>query len=259
MMISSSTTTNNDSDSLFASFSSVSMKYVSELSGTHKHRLSSKQENDSASSTDISRANSCTDSLSSNNIIQIDSTNDFQPLLMSQSMIEEKSNEVESISKLPSFGSGTFEPILLSSDESESSSKKLILSSSPNDENKSASSSSSTKHYKQRKTPLKLLEQQNSIDSGDDIQQEINKVRYHRKSRIPRALSPIQLKPSNLTAPIVSISSENVQTDSVTPKPVKYNNQRRNFPHSLSKSFSSSSSSSSPPPTTWFNNQVRKP
>ncbi|CAF4437368.1 unnamed protein product, partial [Adineta steineri] len=45
--LSSSTTANNDSDSLFASFSSVSMKYVSELSGTHKPR---KQDNDSTSS-----------------------------------------------------------------------------------------------------------------------------------------------------------------------------------------------------------------
>jgi serine/threonine protein kinase len=251
----SSTTTNNDSDSLFASFSSVSMKYVSELSGTHKQRHSSKQENDSASSADISRANSCTDSFSSNNIIRIDSPNDFQPLLMSQSMIEEKINQLESSSNLPSFGSGTFEPILLSSDESESSSKKLTLSFSPTDEKKSAFSS--TKHYKQRKTSLKLFEQQNSIDSGDDNQQEKNKVRHHKRSRIPRALSPIQLKPANLMTPIVSISNENVQTGSLTHKPVNYNNQQRNFPKSLSKSFSSSSSSSSPPPA-WFNNQVRK-
>lgn len=88
----SSSTTNNDSDSLFASFSSVSLKYVSELSGTHKQRHSSRRENDSASSADISRANSYTDSISSNNIIQIDSPNDFQALSMSQSMIDEKSN-----------------------------------------------------------------------------------------------------------------------------------------------------------------------
>lgn len=89
----SSSTTNNDSDSLFASFSSVSLKYVSELSGTHKQRHSSRRENDSASSADISRANSYTDSISSNNIIQIDSPNDFQALSMSQSMIDEKSNQ----------------------------------------------------------------------------------------------------------------------------------------------------------------------
>lgn len=39
---------------------------------------------------------------------------------------------------------------------------------------------------------------------------------------------------------------------------MKYNNQQqRNFPRSLSKSFSSSSSSSSPPPY-WFNNPVRR-
>lgn len=38
-------------------------------------------------------------------------------------------------------------------------------------------------------------------------------------------------------------------------KPVKYSNQQRNFPRSLSKSFSSSSSSCSPPPL-WFNHPV---
>jgi microtubule-associated serine/threonine kinase len=88
---SSTTTTNNDSDSLFASFSSVSLKYVSELSGNHKQRQLSKPDNDSTSSTDLSRANSCTDSFSLNNIVQIDLPNDFQPLLMSKSMTDEKS------------------------------------------------------------------------------------------------------------------------------------------------------------------------
>lgn len=115
---------------------------------------------------------------------------------------------------------------------------------------------SSTKHYKQRKTSLKLFEQQNSMDSGDDNQQEINKTRYHKKSRIPRALSPIKPKQTNLTTPIVSVSNDNVQYTSSAFKSRKYNNQQqRNFPHSLSKSFSSSSSSSSPPPI-GFNNQV---
>ncbi len=83
------TATNNDSDSLFASFSSVSIKYVSELSGNHKQR---KHDNDSSSSTDVSRANSCTDSFGSNNIIHIDSPNDFQALPMSKSMTDEKGN-----------------------------------------------------------------------------------------------------------------------------------------------------------------------
>jgi hypothetical protein len=95
---------------------------------------------------------------------------------------------------------------------------------------------------------LKLFEQQNSIDSGDDNnQQEINKFRYHKKSRIPRALSPIKSKQNYLTTPEIFPN-----------KPVKYNNQQQHiFPRSLSKSFSSSSSSSSPPPI-WFNNQVLK-
>ena len=88
----STTTTNNDSDSLFASFSSVSLKYATELSGNYKQRQLPKQENDSTSSTDVSRANSCTDSFSSDNIIRIDSPNDFQPLLMSKSMTNEKGN-----------------------------------------------------------------------------------------------------------------------------------------------------------------------
>jgi hypothetical protein len=118
---------------------------------------------------------------------------------------------------------------------------------------------STTKHYKQRKISLKLLEQQNSIDSGDDNQQENNKSRYHKKSRIPRALSPIQSKQTNLITPIVSISNENFQNISSSYKPVKYNNQQqRNFPRSLSKSFSSSSSSSSLPPPICVNNQVFK-
>ncbi|CAF4378977.1 unnamed protein product, partial [Rotaria sordida] len=86
-----SITTTNDSDSLFASFSSVSLKYVSELSGNSKQRYSPKQDNNDLILTkNVLRANSCTDSFSSNNSIQIDSTNNFQPLLMSKSMTNEK-------------------------------------------------------------------------------------------------------------------------------------------------------------------------
>jgi microtubule-associated serine/threonine kinase len=234
-------TTNNDSDSLFASFSSVSLKYASELSGNHKQRHLNKQD----SSTNVSRANSCTDSFSSNNIIHIDSPNDFQPLMMSKSMTNEKENDSSIIQ--PIFGSDTFEPLVVSSDESESVSSQQIIDS---DEKKLPLSS--TKHYKQRKTSLKLLEQQNSIDSGDDNQQEVNKSRY-KKSRIPRALSPIKSKQT--PPPIVSISNENFEKSSSSYKPTKYNSQQRNFPRSLSKSFSSSSSSCSPPPI-CLNNQV---
>ncbi|CAF1202436.1 unnamed protein product [Adineta steineri] len=241
--LSSSTTANNDSDSLFASFSSVSMKYVSELSGTHKPR---KQDNDSTSSTDISRANSCTDSLNSNNIIHSDSQNDFQALPMTDEKVESRPSG-------PIFGSDIFEPIVISSDESESSPKKINSSSSSptsfqkllNIDDKKLSVSS-TKHYKQRKISIKLLEQQNSADSGDDNhQQEKNKYRSHKKTRIPRVLSPIQ---SKLPTPILSISNENCQKSFSSYKSVNYNNQQRSFPRSLSKSFSSSSSSSSPPP-----------
>ena len=115
---------------------------------------------------------------------------------------------------------------------------------------------SSTKHYKQRRTSLKLLEQQDSIDSGDDNQQEVNKCRPYKKTRIPRALSPIKSKQANPITPIVSISNETFPKSSSSYKPVKYNSQQQNnFPTSLSKSFSSSSSSSSPPPI-WFNTQV---
>lgn len=160
---------------------------------------------------------------------------------------------VESPIIQPTFGSGTFEPIIVSSDESESSSQNLatIL-----DEKKT--SITSTKHYKQRKTSLRFLEQQTSIESGDDNHHEQSKIRYHKKSRIPRVLSPIKPKQTNLTTPVVSISSDNFQPISSSYKSIKYNNQQqqqRHFPRSLSKSFSSSSSSSSPPPI-CFNNQV---
>ncbi|UJR09396.1 hypothetical protein I4U23_013638 [Adineta vaga] len=237
--LSNTTTGNNDSDSLFASFSSVSNKYASELSGTYKQR---KQDNDSNSPTDVSRANSCTDSLGS---FHMDSPNEFQALSMSKSMIDEK---VESSTTEPIFSSGTFEPIPISSDESESSTKQKSID---NEEKKT--SLSTTKHYKQRKTSFKLFEQQNSVDSSDDNQQEKNQFRYHRRTRIPRALSPIQPKPNpNLITPIVSIPNEKCSTPSSLSsyKSVNCHNQQqqRSFPRSLSKSFSSSSSSSSPPP-----------
>ncbi|CAF1034842.1 unnamed protein product [Rotaria sp. Silwood1] len=257
-----STTTTNDSDSLFASFSSVSLKYVSELSGNSKQRHSPKQENDSKLVKNVLRANSCTDSFSSNNIIQIDSTNDFQPLVMSKSMSNE---QAESPTIQASFGSDTFEPLHVSSDESESSSKKLNSSSSSlssslkitnTDEKKSPSTL--TKHYKQRKSSLKIFEKQNSIDSGDDNQQEKTSYRHHKKSRIPRALSPIQSKQTNLITPIVSISHENVQNSSSSYKPIKYNSQQQKctFSRTVSKSFSSSSSSS-PPPILYYNQDDR--
>ena len=153
----------------------------------------------------------------------------------------------ESSSQLPTFGSGTFEPIIVSSDESEFSSKKIDLPSTEklSDVEEKKSTFSSTKHSKQRKISLKLLEQQHCIDSGDENQQEKNLVRHHKKSRIPRALSPIKPKSTNLTAPTVSLSNENVPTFSSYYKPVPSNNlQQKNLPRSLSKSFSSSSSSS---------------
>ena len=167
----------------------------------------------------------------------------------------DSSSLVESSSIRPIFGSDTFEPLLVSSDESESSLKTEIFSSSSSPQHVSSKIINPTKHYKQRKTSLKLLEQQSSIDSGDDNQQEKNKYRSHKKTRIPRALSPLQLKQSStlstqtsLTTPIVSISNEDFQqTSSSHSKPVKYNNQQRSFLRSYS--------SSSPPPI-LLNNQV---
>ena len=210
--------------------------------------------------------------------------------------------------------------------------KKLnpITSSTPTSSTSTTTTtSSSTKHYKQRKTSLKLLEQQNAHDSGDDNQQQKGKPRHyhHKKTRIPRALSPLQPKlsstlPTQATSSTSTSKSQDVlSTDRITNvspistasnpfihheghhsddpdrkkpslsqsfsrpsptitttaaaaaapttipktnvtnqpnKPVKYNNQQRNFPRSLSKSFSSSSSSCSPPPPLWFNHPVRK-
>ncbi|CAF1463046.1 unnamed protein product, partial [Rotaria sordida] len=293
-----STTTTNDSDSLFASFSSVSLKYVSELSGNSKQRYSPKQDNNDLILTkNVLRANSCTDSFSSNNSIQIDSTNNFQSLLMSKSMTNEK---VESPTNQATFSSNTFEPLNVSSDESESSSKILNLSSSslPSsekmkniDEKKTTTTTTTTltKSYKQRKSSLKVLEKQNSFDSGDDNQQEKisyrqhkkifekqnsfdsgddnqqEKISYrqHKKSRIPRILSPIKSQQTNLITPIVSISNENFQysSSSSSYKPTKYNNQQQKstYPRSPSKSFSSSSSSaaSSPSPILYYNQDDR--
>ncbi|CAF4979178.1 unnamed protein product, partial [Rotaria socialis] len=93
----------NDSDVLFASFSSVSLKYVSELSGNHKQRHSIKtQQQDSTttntttsemSSTDVSRANSCSEGFHPDNVIRINSPSGFQPLIMTQSMPVETSQK----------------------------------------------------------------------------------------------------------------------------------------------------------------------
>ena len=94
------TSPDNDSDVLFASFSSVSLKYVSELSGTHKQRQSNKsiQQQDSTttnttaselSSTDVSRTNSCSESCHPDSIIRINSPSAFHPLVMTQSMSSE--------------------------------------------------------------------------------------------------------------------------------------------------------------------------
>jgi microtubule-associated serine/threonine kinase len=97
------TLTDNDSDVLFASFSSVSNKYASELSGNHKQRHSSKtQHQDSTttnttasemSSTDVSRTNSCSESFHPDSVIRINSPSGFQPLVMTQSMPTETSEK----------------------------------------------------------------------------------------------------------------------------------------------------------------------
>ncbi len=63
---------------------------------------------------------------------------------------------------------------------------------------------------------------------------------------------------NSLVPPSITTKANSSITITNSTKPVKYNNQQqRNFPRSLSKSFSSSSSSSSPPPPLWFNNPVR--
>ncbi|CAF2768927.1 unnamed protein product [Rotaria sp. Silwood2] len=133
------TSPDNDSDVLFASFSSVSLKYVSELSGTHKQRHSNKTpQQDSTttntttseiSSTDVSRANSCSECFPSDNVIRINSPSAFQPLIMTQSMPIETGQKVQPSCIPPNFGSDTFEPLLVSSDDnsSESSSVKKDL------------------------------------------------------------------------------------------------------------------------------------
>jgi microtubule-associated serine/threonine kinase len=99
----------NDSDVVFASFSSVSKKYVSEFSGTHKQRHSNKtqqqqqqQQQDSTttnttasemSSTDVSRTNSCSECFHPDSVIRINSPSGFQPLGMTQSMSVETSEK----------------------------------------------------------------------------------------------------------------------------------------------------------------------
>ncbi|CAF1291650.1 unnamed protein product, partial [Rotaria sordida] len=106
---------------------------------------------------------------------------------------------IESPTNQTTFSSDTFEPLNVSSDESESSSKILNLSSSslPSSEkmkniDEKKTTTTLTKSYKQRKSSLKVLEKQNSFDSGDDNQQEKISYRQHKKSRIPRILSPIK-------------------------------------------------------------------
>ncbi|CAF4793352.1 unnamed protein product [Rotaria sp. Silwood1] len=104
------TSPDNDSDVLFASFSSVSLKYVSELSGNHKQRHSPKtqQQQDSTatntttseiSSTDVSRANSCSECFPSDNVIRINSPNGFQPLMTQSMSIETNQKGKESLHK----------------------------------------------------------------------------------------------------------------------------------------------------------------
>ena len=93
----------NDSDSLFASFSSVSLKYISELSGNHKQRTSTNKilQQDSTttntttselSSTNVSRTNSCSECFHPDNVTQINSSGDFQPAIMTQSMTDRTSD-----------------------------------------------------------------------------------------------------------------------------------------------------------------------
>ncbi|CAF1411772.1 unnamed protein product [Adineta steineri] len=126
----------NDSDILFASFSSVSLKYVSELSGNHKQRNSNKtqQHQDSTttnttasemSSTDVSRANSCSECFHPDSVIRINSPSGFQPLIMSQSMPVETREKVEPSPIQATFGSDTFEPLLVSSDDNSSESSSI--------------------------------------------------------------------------------------------------------------------------------------
>ena len=104
-------TEDNDSDVLFASFSSVSLKYVSELSGNPKPRHSHKQQQqqqqpsnqpDSTttntttsemSSTDVSRTNSCSECFHPDSVIRINSPSGFQALPMTQSMPSETSGK----------------------------------------------------------------------------------------------------------------------------------------------------------------------
>ena len=123
----------NDSDVLFPSFSSVSLKYMSELSGgSSRSRHSSKQQqqqlkppnhHDSTttnttaselSSTDVSRTNSCSDCFHPDNVIRINSPSGFQPLAMTQSMPSETSGK-GTVDAFRSLRSGTNLSLLRSS------------------------------------------------------------------------------------------------------------------------------------------------
>ena len=137
------TITDNDSDILFSSFPSVSMKYASELSGNHKQRHSSKsqQQPDSTttnttaselSSNDVSRTNSCSECFHPDNIIRINSPSGFQPLSATDSMpVPTTNNEIATSSARAIFGSDKFEPLLVSSDELSSESSLVITKTNP--------------------------------------------------------------------------------------------------------------------------------
>ena len=69
--------------------------------------------------------------------------------------------------------------------------------------------------------------------------------------------SPTIMTTAAMVAPTTISKTNPTNVTNQPNKPVKYNNQQRSFPRSLSKSFSSSSSSCSPPPPLWFNHPVR--
>ena len=87
-----SMTTSNDSDSLFASFSSVPLRYLSELSGNSKQRHSDQHDSNATLSNDVLRTVSLTNSLDSTNNVHTDSRNAFQDCLTNNSMTNEKGN-----------------------------------------------------------------------------------------------------------------------------------------------------------------------
>jgi microtubule-associated serine/threonine kinase len=158
-------TRDNDSDSLFASFSSVSMKYMSELSShsSTMARSTYRQEHDSLSSSN-----------GSTGFLHCHSTSD-DPSVPNDDDDDDDDDDVEDM----------FEALLVSSDESQSLPSTNTLNSSR------SLSRSSSKHHKQRKTSVKLLEHDHSIDSSDDNQQEQDRYRSQKKSRSPRILTPI--------------------------------------------------------------------